>query len=65
MTTTGTEQTTPSEKPFLSFVIDEDLLEWLDDFRYAERFPSRAAALKWIIRWAREQQPKPPPPKER
>ena len=47
----------PSQKPFLSFVVDDDLLEALDDFRYAQRFPSRAAAIKWLLRWALEQKP--------
>lgn len=51
----------PSEKPFLNFVVDEDLREQLDDFRFANRFPSRAAAIKWLLKWALEQQPRPDP----
>lgn len=46
-----------SEKPFLSFVIPQDLLEKIDDFRFRERFPSRAAAIKWLLRWAVEKAP--------
>jgi metal-responsive CopG/Arc/MetJ family transcriptional regulator len=38
-----------SEKPFLSFVIDDDLLKKIDDYRYEKRFPSRAAAIKNLI----------------
>lgn len=43
----------------LTFVIEPELLAALDDFRFSERFPSRAAAIKWLLRWALEQQPKP------
>ena len=39
----------PSEKPFLSFVIDEQSLRRVDDFRFTRRFPSRAAAIKWLL----------------
>jgi metal-responsive CopG/Arc/MetJ family transcriptional regulator len=57
--------TVPSEKPLVSFVIDEDLLEALDDFRFRERFASRSAAIKWLLRWSLEQKPTPPAPRER
>lgn len=49
----------PSEKPFLHFVIDEDLLKRVDDFRFKNRFESRAAAIKWLLGWALDQKPKP------
>lgn len=39
----------PSKKPFLSFVIDEDLLQKIDDFRFRHRFESRAAAIRALI----------------
>jgi hypothetical protein len=48
-----------SEKPFLSFVVGLDLLKKLDDYRFKHRFPSRAAAIKWLLEWALKQNPKP------
>lgn len=51
----------PSRKPFLSFVIDLDLLKLIDDFRYQYRFPTRAGTIKWLLRWALAQAPEPPP----
>jgi hypothetical protein len=48
-----------SEKPFLSFVIDPDLLKRVDDFRFKHRFESRAAAIKWMLDWALDQKPVP------
>lgn len=42
----------PIKKPFLSFVIDPDLLRSVDDFRFERRFSSRAAAILWLIRRA-------------
>lgn len=42
----------PSQKPFLNFVIDPELLERIDAFRFENRFASRAAAIKWLLQWA-------------
>jgi len=50
-----------TDKPFLSFVIEPDLLKRLDDFRFKHRFQSRAAAIKWLLEWALKQKPAPPP----
>jgi hypothetical protein len=49
----------PTDKPILNFVIDPDLLKRVDDFRYEKRFPTRAAAVKWLLEWALEQKPEP------
>ncbi len=38
-----------TKKPFLSFVIDEELLKRIDDYRYKNRFPTRAAAIKRLL----------------
>jgi len=46
-----------TEKPFLNFVIEPDLLKRLDDFRFKNRFASRAAAIKWLLQWALDQKP--------
>jgi len=43
---------TPSKKPFLSFVIDPEKLDEIDDFRFKHRFPTRAEAIKWSIGFA-------------
>ena len=49
----------PSKKPLINFVVDEQLLKRLDDFRFRWRFPSRAGAIKWLLEWALNQKPKP------
>lgn len=41
-----------TKKPFLSFVIDEELLKRIDDYRYKNRFPTRAAAVKHLLKVA-------------
>ncbi|MEN6391067.1 MAG: hypothetical protein ABFD04_11680 [Syntrophomonas sp.] len=49
----------PSQKPKVTFYIDEDLLEKVDDFRYDNHFPSRASAVMWLLRYALSKRPKP------
>ncbi len=49
-----------SKKPYLTLVIEEDLLKRIEDFRFKNRFQSRAAAMKWLMGWALDQKPKPP-----
>lgn len=51
----------PSSKPEMRFVIDEDFLKDIEDFRYKYRFASRAEAMKWLMRWALDQKAVPPP----
>ena len=48
-----------TDKPILNFVIDPELLQRVDDFRYKQRFPTRAAAVKWLLLWALKQKPQP------
>lgn len=38
-----------TKKPVLNFVIDEELLKRIDDFRFKNRFESRAAAVKHLL----------------
>ena len=38
--------------PLLTFVIDQELLERLDDFRFEHRFQSRAQAIRRLLEWA-------------
>lgn len=48
-----------SEKPLLNFVIEPELLKRIDDFRFKQRFQTRAAAIKWLLDWALSQKPIP------
>ena len=48
-----------TDKPLLIFVIEPELLKRVDDFRFKHRFASRAAAIKWMLRWTLAQNPKP------
>lgn len=45
----------PRKSPLLAFVVPEELLERIDEFHHQNRFPSRAAAIKWLITTALEQ----------
>lgn len=38
-----------SDKPYLNFIVEPELLKKVDDFRYKHRFPTRAAAIKWLL----------------
>ena len=38
-----------SDKPYLNFVIEPALLKRVDDFRFKQHFPTRAAAIKWLL----------------
>jgi hypothetical protein len=46
-----------AEKPLLNFLVEPDLLKRIDDFRFKNRFDSRAAAIKWLLGWALDQKP--------
>jgi len=45
----------PTEKPRYSIVVDKELLDEIDDFRFENRFPSRSAATIELIRKGIEQ----------
>jgi hypothetical protein len=45
------------DKPLLNSVIEADLPKRVDDFRFKNRFDSRAAAIKWLQGWALDQKP--------
>ncbi len=50
----------PSDKPYLNFVIDPELLKRVDDFCFKNRFATRSAAvIKWLLDWALAQKPVP------
>ena len=44
----------PTEKPRFTIVIDQELLDKIDDFRFENRYPSRSAATLELIRLGME-----------
>ena len=44
-------------KMLLNFIVDDSLLKRIEDFRFKNRFPTRAAAIKWLLDWALKQKP--------
>ena len=44
-------------RTLLNFVVDSALLKRIEDFRFRNRFPTRAAAIKWLLDWALKQKP--------
>lgn len=45
----GTLVAMPRKTPLLTFLIEPELLTRIDDFRFANRFGTRAAAIKWLL----------------
>ena len=39
----------PSDKPKVLLIVDDDLLERIDDFRYENRIPARNEAIRRLI----------------
>jgi len=50
-----------STKPLITFVMDDEELKRLDDFRFAFRFPSRGAAIRYLINAGLEAETSTPP----
>lgn len=50
----------PSDKPKILFVLDEELLEKIDDYRYLNRIPSRAEAIRRLVEEGLKHQQHPP-----
>lgn len=40
----------PTEKPRYTVIVDEEMLQAIDDFRFENRYPSRSAATLELIR---------------
>ena len=51
-----------NDKPLIHVVMDPALIDRIDDYRFANRFPSRSDAIRWLIEWALAQNPKPSVP---
>ncbi len=47
-----------TDKPSVIFVADPKLIERLDDWRFNNRFPSRAEAIRWLIEHGIKEWPK-------
>src|SRR5665213_2806649 len=47
----------PVNKTLLNFIVDDSLLKRIEDFRFKNRFATRAAAIKWLLDWALKQKP--------
>jgi hypothetical protein len=47
------------DRQLLNFIVEKELLNRIDDFRFQNRFATRAGAIKWLLSWALEQDPHP------
>ena len=45
----------PTEKPRITVVVDDVMMQQIEDFRFENRFPSRSAAMVELIRLGIEQ----------
>lgn len=45
----------PTEKPRYTVIVDEEMLQQIDDFRFENRYPSRSVATLELIRLGMEQ----------
>jgi len=52
-------------RQMLTFFIDTELLDRIDDFRFDNRFPTRAGAIRWLLEWALRKAPPPGRPPRR
>jgi len=39
----------PTEKPILTFAVDEDLMERINDFRFDNRIETRSEAIRMLV----------------
>lgn len=51
----------PADKTMVTTLMERDLLERIDDFRFGKRFKSRAATMKYLMDWALARNPEPTP----
>ncbi len=40
----------PTDKPRITVVVDDEMLQQIEDFRFENRYPSRSAAMVELIR---------------
>ncbi|MDY6827588.1 MAG: hypothetical protein SVV67_10570 [Bacillota bacterium] len=42
----------------ITFVMPENLINRIDDYRFEQRFDSRAETMRFLLKWALERKPK-------
>jgi hypothetical protein len=47
-----------NQKQFLHFIVSPELLTSIDEWRFKNRFATRAAAIIWLLEYALKQKPK-------
>lgn len=47
------------KKQFLHIPINDELTKRIDDYRFDNRFNSKAEAVRFLLEWALDQNPKP------
>lgn len=45
----------PTDKPRITVVVDDEMLQQIEDFRFENRYPSRSATMVELIRLGIEQ----------
>lgn len=45
----------PTDKPRITVVVDDEMLQQIEDFRFENRYPSRSASMVELIRLGIEQ----------
>jgi hypothetical protein len=50
-----------ADKQVVNVPLEPELLALVDDFRFTHRFPSRIAAIKWLMASRLEEKPTPKP----
>ena len=48
-----------ADKTFLNIKVPEELIKRIDDYRFENRFNSKAEAVRFLLDWALDQNPKP------
>jgi hypothetical protein len=47
----------PEGGTFVNIMLDKQMLSDIDDFRYANRIPTRTEAMRWLMGFALQQDP--------
>ena len=45
---------------YVNILFDQGTLDWIDNFRFEQRFESRTEAIRWLIQAAIDKKLKPP-----
>lgn len=55
----------PTEKPILTFAVDEELLERINDFRFDNRIETKSEAIRILVERGLKDYEKKPPKKDK